>query len=407
MDSIYDGEPQSPNRPPLKKHSASLRFEEPFEKEFREVYVSANLVLIRGALAIGFVFGFAMLALDYWLVDPGFTSGAVPARAAITQSLVVVMLLASFHPAAHSFLTQFGTAIGLSIAATFLLFSTFAPGETLASTFTGYVVVTLYLYLFLGQRFWSALVIAITLFGSFLAAMILRGQMTDMIIYATYLMFINLISATALYSYENSHRRTFWESKVLKDLARCDSLTGLANRKALDEYLSHIWAHAKREEQPVALALIDIDHFKAYNDNYGHQAGDLALNAVAKVLRKAARRPLDFVARFGGEEFVLLLPGSTIEAAEEITNSLRRAVQALDLPHEASPTGTNVTISAGVAHLYPHETSHSIEGLVQLADQALYDAKRRGRNRVIVSGAQQDMSTKTGLFRQPDVPELV
>jgi diguanylate cyclase (GGDEF)-like protein len=162
----------------------------------------------------------------------------------------------------------------------------------------------------------------------------------------------------------------------------------------------------KREGQPIALALIDIDHFKRYNDNYGHQAGDLTLTAVAKILREAARRPLDFVARFGGEEFVLLLPGATKDAAEEITNNLRQAVQALNIPHKASPTGTNVTISAGVAHLYPHETGHSIQGFVQLADQALYDAKRLGRNSVYVSGPRQDISTKTGMFELADLSEL-
>ena len=386
-------------RRPLASGSASFRFQEPLESEFRQAYLTANLALMRGALVIGFLFGLTTLALDYWLAEPRFSSWSIPVRAAITQPLVLAMLLASFHPAVPKFLTRFGIAVGLTIAATFLLISTFAAAETLSSSFSGYVVVTFYIYFFLGQRFWPALVTAMALFGSFLAATGLQGQMTDMMIYGTYLMFVNLISATVLYSHETNRRRMFLESKALKDLARRDSLTGLANRKAFGEYLGNIWSHAKREAQPIALALIDIDHFKAYNDHYGHQAGDRCLIAVAQVLGKAARRHLDLVARFGGEEFVLLLPRSTLEGAEQITNDLRRQVQALNVHHEASPTATNITISAGLAHLYPHETSHSIQGFIQLADQALYEAKQRGRNRVSVSGVQHDKNTETGLFQ--------
>jgi diguanylate cyclase (GGDEF)-like protein len=361
--------------------------------------LEANLTLLRGALIIGFLFGLTLLALDYWLEEPGFSSWSVPVRAAITQTLVLAMLLASYHPASRIFLTQLGSAIGLSIAATLLLLSTFAEGQTMGTAFTGYVVVTFYIYLFVGQRFWPALVTAMALFVSFLAATSLRGQAADMMLFGAYLFFINLISATCLYYHEKNHRRSFLETKSLKELASLDSLTGLANRRALDDYLAHIWSHAKRESQPITVALIDIDHFKAYNDNYGHQAGDLTLIAIAQTLGKVIHRPLDFTARFGGEEFVVLLSGTTALDAEQIINTLRLQVQNLNIRNEASPTATMITISAGLVCLYPHSTNHSIKGFIQLADQALYQAKNNGRNRVCIAGNQDDFQTKTGFFQ--------
>lgn len=374
-------------------------FDEPLESEFREVYFFANLILLRSALFIGFLFGLTVLAIDYGLSEPGFSSSAVLIRATIIQSLVLTMFLASFHPAAQSFLPQLGTAIGLSIAATLLLFSIFADGQTMRSAFTGYVVVTFYMYLFLGQRFWMALLTATLLLVSFLVATNLRGQATDLTIYGTYLVFINLICASGLYSYEHNHRRMFLETRKLKELANRDSLTGLANRRAFDEYLENTWLHAKRESLPIALALIDIDHFKSYNDNYGHQAGDKSLIAVARVIERAVRRPLDFTARYGGEEFVALFVGATSQDAERIINTVRLAVQALKIRHEGSPTTDFVTISAGLACVYPNTTTHSIQGFMQLADQALYQAKQDGRNRVYLSSQQEDMDTKTGLFK--------
>jgi diguanylate cyclase (GGDEF)-like protein len=358
-----------------------------------------NLTLIRGALASGFAFGLAMLALDYWVTVPGFDGWSTVVRSAITHALVLVLFYATFDRDATDFLPRLAIAVGLSIAATFLLIGAFAPGEPLSASFIGYVVITFYVYFFLGQRFWYALMTAAALFASFVAAGIVHHHTQDVIIYGTYLLFINMISAVFLYNYESNRRQLFWECKAVNDLARRDSLTGLVNRKGLDEHLSDIWAHAKREKQPLALALIDIDHFKAYNDHKGHQAGDRCLAAVAEVIGKAARRPLDLAARFGGEEFVLVLFGTSLEDAEKITDNLRRQIIFLNLPHPASPTAAHVTVSAGLVHLYPHSTTRSIEGAIQLADEAVYAAKHRGRNRVSVAGIEADKNMQTGVFR--------
>ena len=127
--------------------------------------------------------------------------------------------------------------------------------------------------------------------------------------------------------------------------------------------------------------MVDIDFFKAYNDTYGHQAGDDCLKRVARLLKGYSRRAGDFAARYGGEEFAVVLTGAKAEVAQTIAEDIRQGVQALQIPHESSPAGSVVTVSVGVATVVPGEGSAPRE-LLRLADEALYDAKRAGRNRV-------------------------
>ncbi|MCP3999368.1 MAG: GGDEF domain-containing protein [Gammaproteobacteria bacterium] len=391
------------NSTQLAVNPASFSFQHPLESKFRKVYLTESISLIRGALLTGFLFLLTFLALDYWIAEPDLNKWSTSISAGILQFLALAMLCATFHPTAKKLLPQLGITLGLTIAATFLLLNVFVTTETLNTTFSSYVAVTFYIYFFLGLRFWSALVAAAALFISFVVATYLQGEITDVIIYGTYLLFINLVCTIFLYNHETNCRKQFLESLTLNDLVRRDPLTGLANRKGLAEHLQDMWANAKREKKPLALALIDIDHFKDYNDHYGHQAGDRCLINVAEVVGKAARRPLDFAARFGGEEFMLLLPGLNLEEAEKIIGQLRREIEHLNILHQTSPTANQLTISAGLTHLYPHETSRSIQGFIQLADETLYEAKQRGRNRVSVSGIHQNESLQTGLFKNNEI----
>lgn len=171
---------------------------------------------------------------------------------------------------------------------------------------------------------------------------------------------------------------------ALADLARRDSLTGLANRRAFDEALAHEWDRARRVQQPLALLMIDVDHFKAYNDHLGHPAGDACLTRLAGALTSMVRRPADLVARYGGEEFVMLLPDTDEAGARALAQRLLQAVDALDMPHPASGVGSCVTVSIGAAVARPDgftERGH----LVSRADTALYEAKNGGRHRVHLS----------------------
>jgi len=174
------------------------------------------------------------------------------------------------------------------------------------------------------------------------------------------------------------------QSDQLRRLAFIDGLTGLHNRRALDERLARELRHAARTVQPLALALIDVDFFKPYNDHYGHQAGDDALRAVAQALAQAMLRPVDLAARYGGEEFVCLLPETGAPGALAVAERLRAAVQALALPHAHSGAAAVLTVSIGLA-VWPAQLGRPVpaaEALIQAADAALYEAKHGGRNRV-------------------------
>jgi diguanylate cyclase (GGDEF)-like protein len=172
-------------------------------------------------------------------------------------------------------------------------------------------------------------------------------------------------------------------------LATTDSLTGLANRRSFDKQIETEWLRASREGTPLSLLLIDVDQFKSYNDIYGHQAGDECLRAVADVLSRAARRPGDLVARYGGEEVAVLLPDTDDAGAATVAENIRAQVEALALRHSANPPSGIVTISIGSATLVPaHERSPGgTREIIALADNALYRSKQDGRNRVSVAKA--------------------
>jgi diguanylate cyclase (GGDEF)-like protein len=175
-------------------------------------------------------------------------------------------------------------------------------------------------------------------------------------------------------------KRTAAELEAMRCLACQDELTGAANRRHFNDLLRQEWSRAVRDGTPLGLLMVDIDHFKAFNDTYGHPIGDLCLHQVAEGLRSALRRPGDVLARYGGEEFAMLLPNTPAAGAEAVADAMATRVRELAIPHAGAPAGV-VTVSIGVAAHTP--TAATGPGsLLQAADRALYDAKRNGRNQV-------------------------
>jgi diguanylate cyclase (GGDEF)-like protein len=167
----------------------------------------------------------------------------------------------------------------------------------------------------------------------------------------------------------------------LQLLSLLDGLTGIANRRNFDETLDKEWRRGLRDGHPLSLILIDIDCFKAYNDNYGHQAGDECLKLVAQTIAGMVKRPGDLAARYGGEEFVVVLPETDMKNAALLAEELREKVESGNLPHAFSKVAGVVTLSLGVASALPSREC-TPASLIEAADQALYQAKHSGRNRV-------------------------
>jgi diguanylate cyclase (GGDEF)-like protein len=191
---------------------------------------------------------------------------------------------------------------------------------------------------------------------------------------------------------EEANRSLQEANAMLKMMAIIDSLTGIPNRRYLDESLATEWNRCRREQSRISLAMVDIDHFKLYNDHYGHKQGDECLKIVGQTLKKCVKRPADFVARYGGEEFAVVLPNTDLEGGFLVAEDTRREIQLLELPHETSPTSSVVTISVGICSLNPMHHEHYNE-LIVMADQALYEAKNTGRNQVAKANPSQKESS--------------
>ena len=171
-------------------------------------------------------------------------------------------------------------------------------------------------------------------------------------------------------------------NESLEHLSLHDGLTNLANRRFFDKYLADQMAIARRYQRPLALVLCDVDSFKAYNDHYGHQAGDECLKQIAAALRICCRRPADMAARYGGDEFAMILPDTGLISAAKIGEAARDAVARLGIAHQHSPVAAHASISGGVAVLF-RKIDLTAQQLTAAADQALYQAKHLGRNRMV------------------------
>jgi diguanylate cyclase (GGDEF)-like protein len=184
-------------------------------------------------------------------------------------------------------------------------------------------------------------------------------------------------------------------NSALEEMATIDPLTGIANRRRFDVFIQQEWLRAHRSREPLSLLLLDADHFKAYNDRYGHQAGDEALRQIANVLRTAVHRITDLAARFGGEEFTIVLANTGGEGGVRVAETIRASIEALRIPHAGSPEGV-VTVSLGVATA--NDTHAGVSDLIGASDRALYEAKNLGRNRVYIeNGARESHERRTSV----------
>jgi diguanylate cyclase (GGDEF)-like protein len=297
-----------------------------------------------------------------------------------------------FLPAARVLVPIFSGLIAAFIAIALII----GRGEQLASLTVNLVAI----FFFTGLMFRQALFAAAVMLIAFAATAIAINLEFAMVLKSMAIMLLTSgITAFVYLDVEQSYRRNFLEDALIGELVARDSLSGLMNRRAFDEHLLRVWQHALRDERVIALLMIDIDHFKPYNDAFGHQAGDLALRSVARVLQGFGRRPLDLVARYGGEEFAVILYDLALPHIHDIAERLREAVQNLKIKQDAEfSIAQEITVSVGVGLAVP-TIGRTPQGAIQLADEALYEAKQSGRNRVVVKGTAAYKVLETGAFQ--------
>jgi diguanylate cyclase (GGDEF)-like protein len=261
------------------------------------------------------------------------------------------------------------------------------------------VLVSIYIFFMLGMTFYPALGSSLLVFASyFISAAAVGLPASVQVIDGGVLIFTNVIGAMVCYTLERATRTNYLEERLLIEAASRDGLTGIHNRRLFDEHVDRIWPQATRDRASLGLLLIDIDHFKAYNDYYGHQAGDECLRQVAWCLSRCSRRPLDITARYGGEEFAIVLYEADRSHVEEAARRIQSEIETLGIVHAASPASSKrLTVSVGAACIVP-KSGRTQYGFIQLADEALYDAKERGRNCVVIMDKEYEQLS-TGSFR--------
>jgi len=388
----------------LESGSGELMFTPMLEREFREFCVSQ--VVARGRIAATVAFILALLATSLAVVfslsrgDGVAIAERIPwfLPLAILSPLLGAVALATFVPAWKRYYEAIagGTIVLAGLASIYIIQQASLYGESYV--LAGAVLINLYACRFLGFRFQVGIALSVFLVAAHFAIGAWVGVPMRELAYMTVILAASTIIGTiSSYNWEQTLRMTFAEQKTLNELAQRDGLTRLYNRRIFDDYIQRVWRQARRDKVSVEVIFIDIDHFKVFNDLYGHQAGDDCLRRVAGCIAVAAKRPFDFSARYGGEEFVLVLYGPPHDYARSLPERLRQSVMELGIRHEGSRVASAITVSVGVAIADP-SSGRSMTGAIQAADEALYEAKQCGRNRVIFKDASAS-EVETGNFR--------
>ena len=389
----------SPYARELRSGLPHLNFEPELEAQYREAHLQRMHLRVRAWYSLG-----AVLAVVFTLAQilwTGMWSAPflVHAMALVPCAWLLLYLVWSRHydrlylPLASIVMPLRGAMIAVFVAKSII-----AGRYEMFAALTVYALGT---FFFTGLLFRPALTTAAAIVIAFVSTVASLGLPPEVAFKTSLILVLTVaIGAFAHRDTEQSYRRNFLEDALIAELATKDGLSGLMNRKAFYEHLLRVWQQAQRDHRSIALLMIDIDHFKNYNDSYGHQAGDTALCAVAQELRGFAQRPLDLAARYGGEEFAVILYDLALPHVRDTAERLRQAVQNTVLPSPGRVGGEHVTVSVGVALVTP-KLGRTPRGAVQLADEALYEAKQSGRNRVLIRGEAEYGLLTTGSFKSP------
>lgn len=388
----------SPYRRQLESGPRWLKFERPLEEPYRRESFADNVGRLRFTLGIVAALAIAMILLDTFIVKAYASPAITVWRYLVLAPALLAAFLTTFLHEAWRWYPRVLLVLGPLVltAATVLVVNVESQGNE--SIFGVLVLGITFIYYLVGLGFYGALITNGVGIAAFVVSGLVFGLMPEVLGYQlVVLLFASVVGATLAYKLECLQRRSWLEQRMLEEMAERDGLTGIYNRRRLEMHMPAVWEQGIRDSRPVALLMIDVDSFKAYNDRYGHQAGDEALKQVAAVLASAARRPLDMAARYGGEEFVVVLFNTTHDHAVGVAERILQDVRKLGIPHAASAASDVITVSIGLAHVTP-ALGRSMEGLMQIADQGVYIAKDSGGDRVEVMSQAEYAQMRTGWF---------
>ena len=373
-----------------------LKFSPIIEKAFQNYYLHKFIWQIRFAVFAGILL-YAIFGILDALILPEVKETLWFIRYGVVCPLGFLFLVATFSLNSESLIQMLHAGLvvvgGMGIVGMIYV----APSDRAHLYYAGLMLIVFYAYTFSALRFYYASLsaLSVTLLYPLVDVYVVKTDTEQLIANMFFLGSSNVIGLPVSYLLERHIRRDFLLTMLLafekrkterlnmrlKDISYLDGLTGVPNRRKLEEHLSREWDRAKKSGQPLSLLMVDIDFFKRYNDLLGHLEGDECLRKVAQEINRHVRSGMDLVARYGGEEFAVVLPETNEEQARSIAERIRNDVEGLKIPHPASEVSRYITVSVGVATLVPEDNLRK-EVLVSMADRALYRAKRRGRNRV-------------------------
>ena len=389
----------SPVAEQLRRGFRWLRFGPGLESTYRQEQYRQSLLYLRVSLGIALAVMLAVILLRRLVLHEEDSPLLDLARYAVMLPASALALTATFLRDGNRLYRPLISVLAPLAMLAIVVVALVTWGQGNERPFTALLLATMFVYFLVGLPVLAAVVTNLIAWAAYVYGAFMLSMPVDGLTYNALLLLLTIaVGAVVAYNVDHTRRTVWLESRLLDEVAQRDGLTGIYNRRRFDEHRAHIWQHGVREHRPITLLLADIDHFKNFNDRYGHQAGDEAMKAVAGVLTQFARRPLDLVARYGGEEFAILLYDTTQDHASRVAEQLLEEVRKLGIPHQDSSAAPVLTISVGIACVVP-VARRSSAGLLQLADQALYAAKDAGRNRARVLQEEYEYM-KTGYFRR-------
>ncbi len=391
----------SPYEAELQRGRIAFEFPPALEREYRAFRL--NSMIPRTRLWLWILLALTVIASVFRLGYDGRFGWNVETvlRLGVLQSTAVAMLLAAYskrHSTVYPRAALVCSAL-YGIALSVLVMQIIVEGGAeILSVMTVHVLAVFFL---LGLMFVPSLAVAALMLAAFVVAGFAYQLRPTLLAYDTMLLAgVMMVGGYIAWGVEEASRRLFLERGALGEIAERDGLTSLRNRRAFDEHLLRVWQQSLRDRSTISVLLIDIDHFKAYNDLYGHQAGDSCLRYVAQIVQRHARRPLDMAARYGGEELAIVLYQVTPDHARAIAEQVRAAIEQARIEHRAAPRTGRITASVGGAWIEA-SLDRTPDEIVQLADEALYGAKQAGRNTVRFLGPEHANAFTATMRRLP------